>query len=106
MHVALIRIRVKPEHVEAFVRETHKNHAGSVAEPGNLRFDVLRSEADPARFVLIEVYRTPEDAAAHKATPHYRAWREAVRDWMAAPREGENYRAIAPAGPEAWAMRR
>ena len=35
-----------------------------MAEPGNVRFDVLRSKDDPTRFVLYEVYRTPEDAAA------------------------------------------
>ena len=106
MHIAIIRIEVKPEHVEAFVAETRKNHGGSVRESGNLRFDVLRSEADPSRFVLIEVYRTAEDAAAHKRTPHYLAWREAVRDWMAAPREGESFQAVAPDEPDGWAMRR
>lgn len=105
MHVAVIRIQVKPEDVGAFVAETRKNHEGSVREPGNLRFDVLRSEADPSRFVLIEVYRSAEDAAAHKTTPHYLAWRAAVKDWMAAPREGESFLAVAPVEPDAWATR-
>lgn len=106
MHVAVIRIHVKPGHVDAFVEETRRNHAGSAREPGNLRFDVLQSESDPTRFVLLEVYRTAEDAAAHKGTAHYLAWRAAVQDWMASPREGENYRAIEPEDERGWAMRR
>ncbi len=102
MHVTLVHVHVKPERVAEFVEATRANHRGSVAEPGNLRFDVLRSALDPAYFVLYEVFRTAEDAAAHKGTPHYLAWREAVMDWMASPRTGENYAVIEPQDPGRW----
>jgi autoinducer 2-degrading protein len=46
---------------------------------------------DPTRFVLIEGYRTPEAPAAHKATAHYAAWRDAVADLMAEPRTSVKY---------------
>ena len=39
----------------------------------------------PTRFELIEIYRTSEAAAAHKATAHYAAWRDAVATLMAEP---------------------
>jgi quinol monooxygenase YgiN len=45
---------------------------------------------------LIEVYRTPEAAAAHKETPHYAKWRDAVATMMAEPRHSVKYGAIFP----------
>ncbi|HLK44415.1 MAG TPA: efflux RND transporter permease subunit, partial [Acidimicrobiales bacterium] len=56
-----------------------------VKEPAIARFDVLQDRDDPTRFVLVEVYRTPEGQAAHRATAHYAAWRAAVDDLMAEP---------------------
>lgn len=102
MHVTLVYVHVKPEHAEAFAEATRRNHEGSRTEPGNLRFDVLQSEDEPTRFVLVEVYRDAAAAAAHKETPHYLAWRDAVSDWMASPRVGRRFRVLAPADPEAW----
>ncbi len=102
MHVTHVHVQVRAEQVEAFVAATRANHAGSRREPGNLRFDVLQSEEEPTRFVLVEVFRDPEAAAAHKASAHYQAWRDAVAGWMAAPREGRRYRVLAPEDPAEW----
>lgn len=96
MHAAIVRIRVNPEHIAPFIAATHANHKASVKEPGNIRFDVLQHPEDPGRFVLYELYRTAEDAAAHKESEHYRRWREAVAPWMAEPREGVIYRGLFP----------
>jgi len=96
MHVTIVQVRVKPEHVQAFVDATRENHEGSMREPGNLRFDVLQSPDDPTRFVLYEAYASAEAAAAHKATPHYLAWRDAVAPWMAEARVGTPYRGLFP----------
>ena len=96
MQVTCVHVQVKPEHVEDFVQASHRNHESSVREPGNLRFDVLQSRDDPTRFLLYEAYESDEAAAAHKTTPHYLAWRAAVEPWMAKPREGVSYTAIAP----------
>lgn len=96
MHTTLVHIRVQPDHVDAFIAATHDNHAASIQEPGNLRFDVLQREDDPTRFVLYEAYRSPEDAVAHKQTSHYLKWRDTVTDWMAEPRQGVVYRGLYP----------
>ena len=66
-------------------------------EDGNRRFDVLQSPDDAARFILYEAYATAEDAAAHKRTPHYFRWRDAVAGMMAEPRRGEPWRGLFPA---------
>jgi autoinducer 2-degrading protein len=96
MHVTIVHLQVKPEHVEDFLEATRLNHEGSVREPGNRRFDVLQSADDPTRFALYEAYASAEDAAAHKSTAHYLKWRETVADWMAAPRQGVSYRGLFP----------
>jgi (4S)-4-hydroxy-5-phosphonooxypentane-2,3-dione isomerase len=97
MHVTLVHIRVKPDAVAAFVAATQLNHEASIREPGNRRFDILQDPADPARFVFYEAYATAADAAAHKQTPHYAAWRDAVADMMAEPRRGEPLTGLLPA---------
>ena len=102
MHVTLVYVRVKPERIEDFVRATRPNHLGSVAEPGSARFDVLQSAEDPTRFLLYEAYATEEDAAAHKRTEHYLAWRDRVAAWMDEPRRGVAYRAIFPEDSSGW----
>lgn len=97
MHVTLVHIRVKPEAVDAFLAATRLNHEASIREPGNRRFDILRSPDDPTRFVFYEAYATAADAAAHKQTPHYAAWRDAVAEMMAEPRRGEPLTGLLPA---------
>ena len=98
MQVTLVHVHVKPEDVAAFVDATRRNHEASVKEPGNRRFDVLQSADDPTRFILYEAYASAADAAAHKETAHYLAWREAVAGFMAEPRHGVEYSGLFPAG--------
>ncbi|MBP7523988.1 MAG: antibiotic biosynthesis monooxygenase [Propionivibrio sp.] len=97
MHVTLVHVRVKPAAIDAFIAATRANHEASIQEPGNQRFDVLQAPDDPVRFILYEAYASAEDAAAHKATAHYLAWREAVADMMDEARRGEPMNGIFPA---------
>lgn len=97
MHVTLVHVSVKPECLDAFIAATRANHEASVREPGNRRFDVLQSPEEPARFILYEAYASAEDAAAHKQTAHYAAWRDAVAEMMAEPRRGVPMRGLLPA---------
>jgi autoinducer 2-degrading protein len=88
MHVVIVHVHVKPEHLDAFVAATLANAASSSREPGSLRFDVLQAPDDPTRLLLYEAYVDADAAVAHKETAHYLAWREAVADWFAEPRVG------------------
>jgi quinol monooxygenase YgiN len=96
MHIALVHIHVRPEAVEAFEAATRENAENSRLEPEAARFDVLRQQDDPTRFVLVEVYRTPEGAVAHKQTAHYARWRDTVTPLMAEPRVGIVYSNLSP----------
>ena len=96
MLIVHVFVRVKPESVEAFKDAILENARNSVQEPGVVRFDVMQQEDDPTRFTLIEVYRTADDPARHKATAHYAAWRDVAEPMMAEPRRSVKYRALFP----------
>ncbi len=96
MLVVLVHVHVKPESVDEFIAAALENARNSVHEAGVARFDVVQQDDDPTRFVLIEVYRTAEDAARHKETAHYAVWRDAVAPMMAEPRTGIKYTNLFP----------
>jgi (4S)-4-hydroxy-5-phosphonooxypentane-2,3-dione isomerase len=102
MLVVHVHARIRPERIGDFLAATVINARASLAEPGVLRFDVLQDQADPAHAVLVEVYRDDEAAAAHKLTPHYATWRDAVAEMMAQPRESVRYSAVFPVGAVGW----
>ena len=97
MYVTVVHIQVKPEHVADFLGAIRVNHEKSVREPGNLRFDILRSVDDPVRFVTYMAYRDEASASAHTTTAHLLAFREEVADWMVVPRENVRYYGLFPA---------
>jgi len=94
--IVQVHVHVLAEHIDAFRAATLANASASVQEPGVARFDVLQQQDDPTRFVLVEVYRTPEAPAQHKETAHYLRWRDAVAPMMASPRSGVRYANVFP----------
>ena len=96
MLVVHVHVHVKPDSVEAFEQATRRNARLSLLELGVLRFDVLQQQDDPTQFVLVEVYRDAEAAAAHKETPHYPVWRDAVAPMMAGPRVSVKFNTVFP----------
>jgi quinol monooxygenase YgiN len=96
MLVVHVHVRVKPECVEAFMAATRANAQASRREPGIARFDVVQQADDPARFVLVEAYRTPDAPARHKETAHYALWRDTVAPMMAEPRTSVKYGNVFP----------
>ena len=97
MLIVLVHVHVLPDAVEKFKAATQANASASRKEAGIAQFEMIQQADDPKRFVLIEVYRTPEAAAAHKETEHYKAWRDTVAPMMAEPRVGVKYSDIAGA---------
>jgi len=106
MHVVCVHVHVIPEYREAFVQATLENAQSTIQEPGNLRFDVIEQADDPNRFVLYEVYRDEAGMNAHKETPHYARWRDAVAPWMIEPRRGVKYVSRFPETWDHWTTRR
>ncbi len=44
-------------------------------EPGNLRYDLARSQDTPTTFTIFEVYRDEAALEAHRNSEHYLAYR-------------------------------
>ncbi len=96
MLVVHVFVHVKSDQVQAFETATLENARNSIQEQGIARFDVIRQQNDPTRFVLIEVYRTADDPGRHKETAHYQKWRDAVAGMMAEPRTSVKYTNVFP----------
>lgn len=98
MHIALVHVHVKREKIDAFKEITRYNAQNSYQEPGVARFDVIQQQDDPTRFILVEVYHTEADVAAHKETEHYKKWRQTVQkqDMMAEDRYAVKYTHVYP----------
>ncbi|MBW7989217.1 MAG: antibiotic biosynthesis monooxygenase [Planctomycetes bacterium] len=96
MLIVHVFIHVKSNQVEAFRNATLENARNSIQEPGIARFDIIQQQDDLTHFVLVEVYRTPDDPAMHKETAHYQKWRDTVTDMMAEPRTSIKYTNVFP----------
>jgi quinol monooxygenase YgiN len=96
MLIVHVFVHVKPESIEAFKTASIENAKNSIKEPGIARFDVIQQSDDPARFLLVEIYRNSEAPGAHKETEHYKIWRDTVANMMAEPRTSIKYTNIFP----------
>lgn len=96
MLILHVDVHVKPDAVEAFREATVENARHSRREPGVVRFHVAQQADDPARFLLIEIYRDAAAQAAHKQTAHYQVWAARVADLLAEPRTRQTYIPVDP----------
>ena len=101
MLILHVSAHVKSDQIEAFKAATRENAClSTTTEPGCLRFDVVQQIDDPSRFVLVEIYRTSEDAARHKETAHYEHWRTVAEPLLAEPRSRIFYTNVFPTDAE------
>jgi quinol monooxygenase YgiN len=101
MFIVHVFVHVKPDRVEDFKQVTLENARNSLNEPGVARFDVVQELDDPARFILVEAYRTSDDPAKHKETDHYKKWRDTVAGMMEDPRSSIKLSNVFPSD-EGW----
>ena len=91
-----VDVSVVPDRVDDFLAATEVNATATRQEEGVVRFDVLRDREETGHVVLVEMYRDDEAATAHKATPHYAQWRDAVAPMMARPRRSARFVNVSP----------
>jgi autoinducer 2-degrading protein len=94
MYVVSVTVFVEPDLVDAFIQATMDNARNTRQEPGNVRFDVLQANDDPARFLLYEAYHSEDDFKTHQQTEHYLRWKATVADAMAQPRQGIKHHSL------------
>jgi len=69
-----VRIRIQPQHLDAFMQHLAVNAAAARLEPGCLTFDVLVDPADRTRIMLYEVYQDEAAFQAHQATQPFKTY--------------------------------
>jgi autoinducer 2-degrading protein len=82
----IVKIWVKPEFVEDYIRLTEHKVLSARAEKGVLRFDVFRDSDNLNHFVHYEDYLNLQAEMDHKETQHYKVWKTAVENMMLEPR--------------------
>lgn len=102
MKISMVTAFVKEEFIDQFIEATLKHHANTMREKGNMRFDFLQSRKDPTMFLFYEAYESEEAIVIHREAESYLVWRKTVEDWMAKPREGVQFKAIAPSDSSMW----
>jgi quinol monooxygenase YgiN len=96
MDILIVNILVAEGSADSFIAATRENMAQSRREAGIARFEFLRDQADPRRFVLIEGYRNAEAPARHRESAHYLKWKALIEPMMAKPRTRAQYSEIDP----------
>ena len=69
-----VKIRIKPESVDAFMAKLAENAKGARTEPGCKTFDVSVDPNDRTSVMLYEVYADEKAFQAHQETPHFQKY--------------------------------
>ena len=77
------RTRHRAGEYEKFKAAILENAAASVKEPGCRQFDVLFEDSDPHHVFLYEVYDDATALDAHRATAHFKKFRETTAPMIA-----------------------
>jgi (4S)-4-hydroxy-5-phosphonooxypentane-2,3-dione isomerase len=72
--VLVVNIRIKPENLNAFMKQLNENAAAARKEPGCRQFDVLVDPKDKTKVMLYEVYNDKKAFEAHQQTPHFKKY--------------------------------
>lgn len=93
-HVAVIPIQIKSDCIEKFIEIITENIRLSRKEKGIVSFDAIQNIEIPTEFLLIEVYRTPEDQLRHRETEHFKIFKSQVGDLLQEPYQAKIYHSI------------
>jgi autoinducer 2-degrading protein len=100
-----VKVRIKPEERERFLKAIEADALGSERdEPGCIRFNVLRDQRDQNLCYFFEVYRDEAALEAHRAAPHYAVWRAAA-DTRDGPAEATRCQPVFPSASQYWEKR-
>lgn len=98
-----VKVRIKPNLRKEFLNAIEVDALGSEQdEPGCVRFNVLQDERDENVYYFFEVYNDQAALEAHRAMPHYAAWRSAAHT-LDGPTEATRCATVFPAAPGYWA---
>lgn len=70
----VVQAEIEPDRMAEFLKLIETNAVETRKEPGCVRFDVLRSQDNPAEFFFYELYENEAAVDHHKKQPHYNLW--------------------------------
>ena len=74
MFVLQVNLKLKPENVEAFVKQVLENARQARTEPGCKQFDVLVDPKDRTKMMLYEVYADEKAFEVHQQSAHFKKY--------------------------------
>ena len=83
--VTVTTMHARPEAQDILLDALRAVTPPSLAEPGCVRYELHADTADPATFVVIAEWATPDALGEHVDLPHAEAFRQATADALAAP---------------------
>lgn len=95
MVIVQVIYQIKEDYVEAFRAAVIENAQETVKEPGNRRFEVYQDADEPTRFILFEMFETPEARQIHFEMPHFMKFRSVVGE-MIIDRRVQTWMAVTP----------
>ena len=99
MYILMVRLKVKQDHIDDFIKASIADGTGSVLnEPGCRRFDIIQDETDPTLFAFNEVYNDEAAFEHHKTTPHFKQWDATVKPMLDGAVEVSFCRPVFPLG--------
>ena len=75
-------LQPKPEHHEDVALALKSLVSATRTEPGNTGYDLFNAGDGDEGFYLIESYKDIASFEAHKASQHYRDYREKAGEWL------------------------
>jgi autoinducer 2-degrading protein len=97
-----VKVRVKPEERERFLKAIEVDALGSERDEANcMRFNVLQDAEDQNVYYFYEVYRDEAALEAHRAAPHYAVWRAAA-DTLDGASQATRCQTVFPAAAGYW----
>jgi quinol monooxygenase YgiN len=70
----VVDAEIHPDRIDEFLKVMEEDAAGSRAEPGCIRFDVVQNMEQKNKFMFYEVYKDTEAVDFHKKQPHFKLW--------------------------------
>lgn len=91
MLIMIVFLNVLSEFVEPFTIATLEMAHLSLRERGCRRFEVIREETDPTRFILYLLFNSRADGDLHLQMEHYENWLTATAPMLAEPARVATY---------------
>ncbi|KAJ1461620.1 hypothetical protein M885DRAFT_431824 [Pelagophyceae sp. CCMP2097] len=70
----VVTVEIEEARIPAFLEAMKIDVAGSRTEEGCYRFDLLRDQETPNKFIFYEAYKDTAALDVHKTFDHYKAW--------------------------------